>query len=329
MIGLIDIGGKLPNLALMKISAFYKSMGEKVEFGRGIRYEKMYASCLYTWERDTAQWLKDRYGDAIEIGGGGWDKKKKLLPEIDCMKPDYELYTAEIISKRLSAGIKTAARRYKKAEQIANMGIGFTSRGCVRDCEFCAVPVMEGCLHQDSDIKDIINPRSNIITLYDNNLTADPQCIEKLHEIRDRGLIVNISQGVDVRLMTDEKAKALSEVKHLSSLHYSWDLMRYEKPVLAGIEVLSHYVKKYRHMCYILCGFNTTPEEDMYRVRKLVDIGVRPYVMKYNKREDDIRLNHFARWINGFFYKSCDFDEYKPWKSARYKSTQYLIGVSV
>jgi hypothetical protein len=315
MIGLIDVDGKLPNLALMKISTFYKSLGETVEFANGglEKHEKIYASCLFSWNRKKCEKILRDRPDAI-IGGSGWSLTKELPTEIERCKPDYNLYNIETIySKSCKGGVATKESKLKKAQIIANMGIGFTSRGCIRNCGFCIVPTKEGRLHQESEIKDIINSRSNVITLYDNNLTADPHCIEKINEIRDRKLIVDISQGIDVRCMTEEKAKALSEVKHLRSLHYAWDLMGSEEAVLKGIDLLSQYVKKWRHMCYVLCGFNTTYEEDLYRVRKLTEIGVSPYVMKFNNRNDDIKLNHFARWVNGRIYKVCSFNEYQPW----------------
>lgn len=41
MIGLIDVDSKIPNLALMKLSTYYKSIGETVEFVQeGKEYEK-------------------------------------------------------------------------------------------------------------------------------------------------------------------------------------------------------------------------------------------------------------------------------------------------
>lgn len=314
MIGLIDIDGKLPNLALMKISNYYKSLGEQVEFaGNDLsKYEKVFASCLFSWNRSKCENLLNIRHDA-EIGGTGWDIKKELPPEIEIMEPDYDIYTKDLVLQRLSGGISTRDSREKKARIIANMGIGFTSRGCIRRCGFCLVHPKEGSFRQESEIRNIINPRSNVITLYDNNLTADPYCIDKLHEIRDRGLTVDISQGIDVRLITPEKAKALSGVKHLRSLHYAWDLMENEADVLQGIEILSQHVKKWRHMCFILCGFNTSFEEDLHRVQTLSSVGVKPYVMKYNNRKDNLTLNHFARWVNGKFFTVCQFEDYKPY----------------
>lgn len=322
MIGLIDIDSKLPNLALMKISNYYKSLGEEVEFVREEqKYEKLYASAIFTKSKGKCQELKNKYGDLIKIGGTGWNIEKQLPKAIEKMKPDYSLYTAEMIYKRIKGGIGLKESKYKKAETIVNAGLGFTSRGCIRNCGFCFVPKKEGSFHQVAEIKDLINPKSNVLILHDNNLTADPNCIDKLHEIRDRGLIVDINQGCDVRLMTPEIAKALSEVKHLRSLHYAWDLMGFENQVIEGIKTLSSYVKTYKHMCFMLVGYNTTFEEDMYRYRKLDELNIRPYVMVYNGI-GTIKLHHFARWVNSRICKACSFEEYWPWIRAQEKGEQ-------
>lgn len=317
MIGIIDVDSKLPNLALMKISSYYKSLGEEVEFVKEDQeYEKIFASSIFTRNRSECEKLKEKYRDKIDIGGTGWDINKVLPNEIEIMKPDYELYTKEFIYERIKRGIGKKENKLKKAEQIVNAGIGMTSRGCIRQCPFCFVPKKEGKFRNIAEIKDIINPKSNVIILHDNNLTADPYCIDKLHEIRDRKLIVDINQGCDVRLMNEDIAKAMSEVKHLRSLHYAWDLMGFEKQVMEGIKTLSKYVKPYKHMCFMLVGFNTTFEEDMYRFEKLKSLKVDPFVMIYNQK-GDLRLKHFARWVNSRIYKVCKWDEYTPWLNAQ------------
>ena len=317
-IGLIDIDSKIPNLALMKISGYYKSLGEQVEFIQpNTYYDKIYASAVFTRSKPICDQLKNHYGDSIEIGGTGYDIKTTLPPEIESHKPDYNLYTAQDIASRIK-GIGAKESKLKKAEQIVNAGMGFTSRGCVRNCGFCFVPKKEGKFRQVAPIADIINPRSNVIVMHDNNLTADPDVIDKLHEIRDRGLIVDINQGIDARLITPEIAQALSEVKHLRRLHYAWDLMSFEKQVMDGVKILSEFIKPYRHMCFMLVGFNTSFEEDMYRFQKLTEQNISPYIMIYNENEKgDIHLKHFARWVNGRFYRTVDFENYEPWKKAQ------------
>ena len=323
-IGLIDIDSKIPNLALMKISNYYKNLGEQVEFVQeNKKYEKIYASTIFTRSKPIVNKLIEKYEDKIEIGGTGWDLKKELPIEIEKTKPDYGLYTAEEIASRMK-GIGTKEHKLKKANEIVNAGMGFTSRGCVRNCGFCFVPKKEGKLRDAAEIGDLINPKSNVLILHDNNFTADPYCIDKLKEIKERKLIIDINQGCDVRLMTDEKAYWLGKVKHLRSLHYAWDLMEYENKVLEGIEILSKHVKKYKHMCFMLVGFNTTFEEDMYRFKKLSSMKVDPFVMIYNQIPD-IRLKHFARWVNGRIYKKCKFEEYEPWIKAQVTYNQISL----
>ncbi len=315
-IGLIDVDGTLPNLALMKLSAWHKSQGDDVEFALPIgNYDHVYAITIFTRSRAMCEELLAWYGERISIGGTGWDVTGRLPEEVEHMRPDYDLYRAEDIVPRMR-GIMTKAARMRKAQTIVDAGIGFTSRGCVRNCGFCFVPRKEGMLQQATPIAEIINPRSNVIILCDNNLTADPLCIEKLHEIRDRRLVVDINQGFDVRLMTPEIAQAMSEVKMLRSVHYAWDLMKFEKQVMDGIRVLGEFVRPYRQLCFMLVGYDTSFDDDMYRFRRLTELGISPYVMVYNEA-DDAKLHHFERWVNGRFCKACSFDEYLPWVKAQ------------
>ena len=336
MIGLVDVDSKIPNLALMKLSAYFKQNGEQVRLYSspgcyrkrisnmgeirklaeivGKECNEIYASSIFSRSAPALKILSETCGEKIRIGGtGSAIPGMQLEEQIERQKPDYALYSPEDIAVRMN-GIGTKEHKLAKATEIVNAGHGFTSRGCIRSCPFCMVPKCEGKFRQVAEIADLLNPKSNVLVLHDNNLTADPDCIDKLHEIRDRKLIVDINQGCDVRLMTDEIAFALSEVRHLRSLHYAWDLMGFEKQVLDGIKTLSQYIKPYKHMCFMLVGFNTTYEQDMYRMRKLVELGVDPFVMVYNENEKgDVRLQHFARWVNSRIYKKCSFEEYEPW----------------
>ena len=236
----------------MKISNYFKSVGEQVEFVKaGGKYEKVFASAIFTRSKPECEKLIEFYGDKIDIGGTGWNLHKELPSQIEYIKPDYDLYLVDEIARRMK-GIGTKEHKQRKAAEIVNAGMGFTSRGCIRNCGFCFVPKKEGQFRDIAKIGDLINPRSNVLILHDNNLTAAPYCIDKLHEIRDRGLIVDINQGCDVRLVNEDIAKALSEVKHLRSIHYAWDLMGFEKQVMEGIKILSKYIKPYRHMCFML-----------------------------------------------------------------------------
>jgi len=326
---LIDHDGKLPNLALMKISTWYKSKDHDVYLNNCIgKPDKVYISTLFTWNREKVEKLMQDY-PGVDVGGTGWDLNKDLSPEIEVCKPDYNLYKVDHILPRIQGGIATKESKQKKAETIVNAGIGFTSRGCVRNCGFCFVPPKEGKFHQVSEIKDLLNSRSNVLILLDNNLTADPDVVEKLHEIRDRGLTVDISQGIDIRLITPEIAHALSEVKHLRSIHYAWDLMCFERNIIEGIKLFKGFIKEWRHMCFMLTGYNTSFEEDMYRFRRLTELKVKPYVMPYNKQFRDEKHFHFTGWVNSRKHTVCSFEEYLPWVKAQINKKHILKGVKL
>lgn len=316
-IGLIDFDGKITNLALMKLSSFHKAQGHTIVLNpaNSGQVDKVYCSVIFTKNRDKAARLTNIFPN-IEFGGTGWSLTTTLPAEVEAIKPDYDLYTIKDISVRLG-GIMTSEKKESKAATIVNAGIGFLNRGCIRTCPFCVVPTKEGGIRKVEEIRNIINPRSKTLILLDNNLTASPDCLEILHEIKNRDLTVDISQGIDVRTMTPEIAKALSEVKHLRSIHYAWDMTPQETSVMKGIETLSNYIKKWKHLCFTLVGFNSTFEEDYYRFHKLKETGVDPYIMIYNQT-NDIRLKHFARWVNSRIYKVCPkFDYYEPWMKNR------------
>lgn len=310
-VNLIDYDGKIPNLALMKASTYFKQQEYSVSLNAmSGRFDVVLCSVLFTWNRNKAGMLKDVFPN-IQYGGTGWDLITVLPNEIEACKPDYELYTAKFLYPRIK-GIMKKTTKMAKAQALVDAGIGFTSRGCIRKCSFCVVPEKEGDFRSDTEIRDIINPRSKNIILLDNNILADPAALDKLHEIRDRGFTVDFTQGIDARLITPELAEALSEIKHMRSVHYAWDFIQLESHIFQGINTLSQHIPRYKHMCFCLTGYNTTPEEDDYRFRKLIEAKITPYIMVYNN-EGDLRLKHWARWVNSRIYNVCSFDKYEPW----------------
>ena len=299
---LIDVDSKIPNLALMKLSAYHKLNGDKVYLNSCDKPDKVYASAIFTRSKPVCKLLQKVFSN-IEIGGTGWDIDKKLPAEIEDKTPDYSLYNYEGY-------------------------IDFSTRGCIRNCEFCFVPRKEGKLCQAKPINRIAVGNQKDMMLLDNNFTADPLMIDKCGDIKERDLTVNICQGVDIRLLStinhikaDCIAKALLSIRHKERINIAWDLMEYEKQVKEGIKIITQYCSGSRLKCYMLCGYNTTFEEDMYRFEELRKLKVVPYVMVYNEIPD-IRLHHFERWINGFVYYKCKWDDYKPLIKCQYEKKQ-------
>lgn len=331
-IGLIDFDSKQVNLALMKLSAYHKSQGNQVVLNPSSPSEvdEVFVSVIFSWNREAALRLADIY-PRITFGGTGYDYTVKLPPDVEKMTPDYDLYTVEVIERRIKGIMKKETRR-RKAEEIVNAGIGRTATGCIRRCGYCLAWQSEGELKSIGTLAELINPRSNIVTLLDNNLTKDPDCLPKLLEAKERNLILDVTQGVDLRGLSPEIAKALSEVKHLRSLHYAFDLMHSEASVTEGIKTLSRFIPKWRHLCFMLVGWDTDHEQDMYRFRRLTEMGVDPYVMPFRGTGgvtdpfELLKIRHFARWVNGRIYTKCpDFNQYDNWIKARSQMTLALV----
>jgi hypothetical protein len=149
------------------------------------------------------------------------------------------------------------------------------------------------------------------VLLMDNNLTAAPEVLARDCEfIKKHNLIVDIHQGMDARLITEDIAKLLASVRHARYLHFAWDSMDIEKPVLRGLEILGRHFCKERIMVFLLIGFGTTHEENMYRVDTLRSLGFESFVMPFDK--SDPYQKAFTRWVNNkVVFKSTSWEDYK------------------
>ena len=284
-VGLVDVDSKMPNLALMKISAYHKKQGNKVKFYQPLfdNPDVIYSSKIFDFTPDYQYYPND-----VEIvkGGSGYNLNKKLDKEIEKQYPDYNLYDCDY-------------------------AIGFTTRGCVRNCDFCIVPEKEGKIKAVNDIYDFWDGQEKL-KLLDNNLTAHRKHFKLiLNQLIKENIKTDFSQGLDIRLIKPEQAELLSKVKLWGQIHFAFDHIDDEKAVRKGIDILvENGVKKYKLMFYVLIGFDSTPEEDLYRVELLRDLGVDPFVMPYNKSDDYQRK--FARWVNHkAIFKTVKWQDYR------------------
>lgn len=295
---LIHIDGKIPNLALMKLSAWHKARGDEVKLLRGsiaglwahVKFDKTYISCVFEQNARDAQKLVSLFSD-VQVGGYGFNGAK-LPDEIEHTMPNYSLYGCDF-------------------------SMGFTSRGCIRNCEFCIVPEKEGPICDHAPVSEFLHPGHNKVILLDNNFLASPMWKENLQFIIDHDLKVNFNQGLDIRLVNDENAAMLAECKFYNwhfkcrQLHFAFDLPEIEPEVRRGVGILGdNGIKPRNLMFYELVGERTTFEQDIHRFEVLRELGVDPFVMIYNNRRDRPELRHFARWVNKRIYKSCDLRDY-------------------
>ena len=264
-IGLIDIdrSKKFPNLALMKISAYYKNKGDIVEFYDpmfGGIYDIVYVSKIFDYSCDYQYQIQAK---EIIYGGVGYDLENKLPNEIENTFPDYELYN--FIDGKSA--------------------YGFLTRGCPRQCSFCNVSANQGKVARKvADLTNFWNGQKNIVLL-DPNILACKDWKKLFQQLIDSESWVNFTQGLDIRLLNNEKIKMLNKIK-AKSIHFSWD-----NPKDKIIEKQFNKVRKKLDfterelIVYVLSNFDTTLEEDLYRITELSKLGYTPYLMIFDKHK--------------------------------------------
>ena len=289
---LIDVDSKMPNLALMKLSAWHKTRGDIVGFDVADP-DKVYISCIFEKNGPKTLGQAQLFSCRVEIGGYGVSDVK-LPDEVEHLCPDYSLY-----------GI--------------DCSMGFTSRGCLRSCPWCIVPKFEGKIRDHAPLSEFL--RHKKLILLDNNFLASPRCSENLKELIAHEVKVNFNQGLDIRLVNQENAKLLSEVLYYDwhfkerRLHFAFDLPEIEDDVLEGIRTLEKAgIPRFHLMFYVLVGYDTSYAEDLHRIKLLLDQGVKPYIMPYDDRHDGY-YPHLERWINGRYYKVVPWQKYDHGKS--------------
>lgn len=265
------------NLALMKISAYHKAEGDEVMLNAPIfPADYTYASILF--ERNKNQFIADEYGGPIF-------PETILSKEVEAMKPDYDLY-----------GLKSS--------------LGYTFRPCFNTCDFCYVPKMNHPDVEHHSIWDFHNPKFKNILLLNNNTFQDPRWKETFEEIWDADLILEDANGYDLRLLDEEKAEALKKTNWLKWCFFAWDRIQDDALMIRGLEIAKKYKLKMR--VYVLCGYDTTIEQDIYRCEKIIQNKFDPYIMPYlGKTKASNEARRFKRFIDSFMWR-----KYKTLKEA-------------
>ena len=311
-IGLIDVDGhNYPNLPLMKLSAWHKAKGDHVEWydtwsGLFQEYDKVYLSKVFSFTEDYSQPI---YAKEINRGGTGYcittengkeifDKGKNtnLPSEIEHIYPDYSLYL----------------------EQTKDTAFGFMSRGCPRGCSFCHVKDKEGlCSTKVANLNEFWNGQKNI-ELLDPNTLACKEWKDILNQLIESKAKVNFNQGLDIRMMNEEKAEMLSMIP-IYAIHFAWD--RYEDKEIIQPKFMtfrkSSKINSHDLQVYVLVGDKERRilDSDLERIYWLRENGFAPYVMIYDKKglPKGHELIKLQRWVNNrfIFWKTNTFEEYK------------------
>jgi len=287
---LISPDKKIPNVALMKLSAWHKQKGDTVMplnffFGTA-EADTIYVSCIFPENMKLLPALpqdKTIYGgvgydlivkdDKFIMRGGGMSK----LPEdAEHIKPDYSLYDLKY-------------------------SVGFTSRGCIRTCPWCAVPIIEGKIRPTNDIYEFLEKKFDTVRILDNNplalhdhfVTIGNQIIKE-----DKYAIFD---GLDARVLTDKTAEVLSKIKTRSEkLKFALDAYESIDQVENGIHCLMKHGAMSKTLFYVLLDFGEPIEQEIARIKVLMKYNASIYPMFYNnkwKEMDKLLRNYPVREV--------------------------------
>jgi hypothetical protein len=275
-------GKRFPNLALMKLSAYHKARGDLVGFDIEDP-DITHISCVFTRNAQHAIEEAARVTKGISYGGSGIAPTYTLPPNIEMLKPDYDLYF------------------------FCEYSLGFTSRGCPNHCEWCIVPEKEGKFRRAQHIKEFHDFRFKSCKLLDNNILADREWFfENTNWAIENNVRLNITQGMDIRLLTDEIAEQLHRIKFVDQqMCFAWDRIELEPVVKSGIEMLrDHGINVKRNVSFfVLTGYHRPGEKpapfckDAYRCNRLREMGVMAYAMPYNEETTPL-IKALARWTS-------------------------------
>lgn len=289
-IGLLDIDGhNFPNLSLMRISGYHKANGDDVEWATPFEhYDILYRAKVFTFTPEDHNIYN---ADIVIRGGTGYDIQSKLPSEIDNFYiPDYSIYPN------------------------IDYSINFYSRGCIRNCPFCLVQEKEGKIKPVEPME--LNQNGKYIRVMDNNFFANPEWPSVVEKLKATKQPIELF-GVDVRIIDKDQAAALNSMKMNGDIHIAWDLPEFN--LTEKLLTMTEYIKPYKITCYVLVGYNSTIEEDLYRIYTLRKLGIKPFVQPFrdydNKRQPTKYETDLARWANrSQLFKTIDFKDYRPRK---------------
>ena len=325
---------RFPNLVCEKLSAYWKEKGAEVvlltDYTWSVdNYDRVYVSKVFT-DTPVPEWIVET--EKIHIGGTGFyfDKAPDLPHDIEHHMPDYSFYNnwiESIVNDAMKdkgqeestfneASFRSQFREYKECS------IGFLTRGCFRKCEFCVNKRYDHAF-KHSPLEEFYDPSRPVICLLDDNFLGCPQWKEMLQELIATGKRFKFKQGLDERLLTDEKCELLFSANYEGDYTFAFDNIADYELIKSKLEMIRRYTASNAVKFYVLVGFESTTIEDIENAFKRIELLMRyhcvPYIMRFqNKNETPWKESEFrgmytqlARWCNQpNLYKKMSFRQF-------------------
>jgi len=359
-IGIIDadlLGRKnhrFPNLVCEKLSGYWKEHGASVRlllnYDHLDKYDKVYISKVFT-DTPVPDWIAENVDMAtvkttlpenIQVGGTGFffAQAPNLPDEIEHHMPDYHLYDKWIenevsVARALAEenGDEFEESKFRlQFKEYTDYSIGFMTRGCFRKCPFCVNQKYDHVfLH--SPLEEFFDPTRKKICLLDDNVLGCPRWRDILQELINTGRPFKFKQGMDERLLTDEKCELLFNSSYDGDYTFAFDNIADYDLIHRKLQMIRRYTDVKNIKFYVLVGFESTDAQDIKNMWKRVALLMRyqciPYIMRYqNKNDTPWKRSEYAgmyitmaRWCNQpSFYKKMSFRQFCEANQARVKT---------
>lgn len=270
---------RYPFLGFLKLSAYHKKQGNEVDYTENNDYAKWDPDLIqitspftYAWKpvHESIEFYMEQHPDAeITVGG---------------------IYATHFQSRVQNLGVKVHPGLVEEAEGILpdyalvpkwDTSILFSSRGCINSCQFCAVPKLEPEFKARDTIVDLLHPDFKAVILWDNNFLASPYWKKIAGEIRERNLLVDFNQGIDVRLIDNDAARIIASMK-TKLVRTAYDTIECADKIEKGTkELLKANINGRKILAYVLFNFRDSPDDLLKRLKDAVGWGICTYPMRY------------------------------------------------
>jgi len=318
----------------MKLSGYYKNLKNNVElkinYNNLNQYDKVFIAKVFTDTPIPEEILKL---PNVKYGGTGffYDKAEPLPHDIEHHFPDYHLYDSWVETQ-----VNNGSKR-KEFEYYLDYSIGFTTRGCFRGCEFCVNKnSKQSAVH--SPISEFLDVNRKYICLQDDNVFACSSWKSIFEDLQNTGKPFTYRQGLDERLLTEEKSIALSKSKWRGNIIFAFDNIKDKDIIIKKLKLFKKYNKKTPKF-FVFSGFDRKNKwDERFWVNDIVEVFQRleilmqyeclPYLTRFNKYEESpyrgMYIN-FARWCNQpNFFKKKSFREFCEANGEKSATMRYM-----
>lgn len=339
-----DYRSKFPPLGLMRISTLHKTLGDSVSFVRGkepqfreAHWHRIYVSSLYTYELPRTVATIDYYGHSVAepakdviVGGIG----ATLLPSYVTSRTQCRVVTGLLDGPdRLGLSEPPVSQMVPDYGMMASVSWPYqpndayftrASRGCIRNCGFCAVPklepefgYMQSIQEQVRTARETYGERKDLVVL-DNNILALDRFAETVCEIEASGFgrgekiggrlrFVDFNQGIDARLVSPHSAELLYRIA-VRPIRLAFDSDGMDADYRRAVQLLASAGFR-EFTTYVMYNFADTPASFYRRLRMNVElsaqhkVSISGFPMRYIPVSDTSRgyvsRQWTWRWLRG------------------------------